>query len=99
MLANPLKRPENFELHAHKVYTMSSGLNVNSWVRNKTALANDPEAGGPTPVVLVEQDLNTLTEVQHHTTFSAEDLASFLDVSTNELDEIFSAYYGQGGAA
>ena len=56
----PLNRPENFELHAHKRFTLASDFTVNSWARSKTGrLSGD---GDEKLIVLFEQDLNTLAE-------------------------------------
>ena len=83
----PFNRPESFELHAHKVYKMPTGLVVNSWVRNRTAKSSDG------PVVLVEQDLNTLLEEANSAAFSEAEMKDFFEACPAEADAILSLYY------
>ncbi len=56
----PLNRPESFELHAHKSFDMGP-FSVNSWVRNRTA--NLVQSGQESPILSVEQDINTVLGV------------------------------------
>ncbi len=64
----PLNRPENFELHAHKRFTLASDFTVNSWARSKTGkLSGD---GDEKLIVLFEQDLNTVKEKEPTKGFS-----------------------------
>jgi hypothetical protein len=86
-LTAPLNRPENFELHAHKVFKLTPRFAVNSWVRNKTGKL----AGVDRSIVVVEQDLNTLTEEMHD--FSEQDIQSFFDAALTEFDTILQLYY------
>lgn len=87
----PFNRPENFELHAHKRYALGSGTKVNSWVRNKTAFATR----GPTtnPVILVEQDLNTLAEDAQNAAFTTQQVSAFFEAAPTEFDSILKLYY------
>lgn len=91
-LREPLNRPENFELHAHKSYSLSKEIKVNSWVRSKTAVAPNG------PGVLVEQDLNTLVEEIKAREFSAAAIDEFFEVALREMDQILALYYPRGGA-
>ena len=91
----PLDRPESFELHAHKRFTLANEFQVNSWVRNKTgqiAIERDLE-----PIVLVEQDLNTLPEDVERRSFQNEEFVRFFSVVANELDSILQLYYPRDG--
>jgi hypothetical protein len=87
----PLNRPENFELHAHKTFVLGNRFRVNSWVRNKTGVAGSP--GGQNPVIVVEQDLNTLLDEVGTNSFSAGDVARFFAAAQSEFELILSLYY------
>jgi len=94
-LVAPFNRPENFELHAHKRFSLSRDFQVNSWVRNRTGTlaAEGPERA----IILVEQDLNTLAEEQAQRTFSAGEVRGFFDLATPALDEVLNLYYPTNG--
>jgi hypothetical protein len=87
----PLNRPESFELHAHKTFSLGGQTRVNSWVRNKSAFVGTPAA--PQPVVVVEQDLNTLAEVQDTTALSESQIGRFFELARPEMDLILRLYY------
>ncbi len=87
----PLNRPENFELHAHKRFTLASNFRVNSWARSKTGkLSGD---GDEKLIVLFEQDLNTLAEEAPTKDFSEAEVKKFFGAAANELDSILGLYY------
>ncbi len=87
----PLNRPENFELHAHKRFTLASDLTVNSWARSKTGkLTGD---GDEKLVVLFEQDLNTLAEAASEKEFAEAEIKKFFGAVATELDSILGLYY------
>lgn len=87
----PLNRPENFELHAHKRFTIARNFTVNSWARSKTGkLSGD---GDEKLIVLFEQDLNTLAEKAAEKDFSEEEIREFFRAAPGELDEILALYY------
>ncbi|HKW09664.1 MAG TPA: hypothetical protein VJO33_04745 [Gemmatimonadaceae bacterium] len=88
-LKAPLNRPESFELHAHKRYAFPTGDDVNSWVRNKTALLTVDSK----PIVLVEQDLNTLAENVATKAFSSAEVERFFLTAVSEFDNILALYY------
>jgi hypothetical protein len=83
----PLNRPENFELHAHKVFRTTFGVEVNSWVRNRSAVVFATQ----TPVVSVEQDMNTLDDG----TLDLDDgaVGTFFRGIGAELDQALALYY------
>ena len=87
----PLNRPENFEIHAHKIFKLSDGFMVNSWARAKTGnlTAEDKHAR----IVLFEQDINTLSEEAEKRIFSRDEIAIFFDNSSRELDKILYQYF------
>jgi hypothetical protein len=87
----PLNRPENFELHAHKKFTLASGFEVNSWARSKTGkLSGD---GDEKLIVLFEQDLNTLAEEASTRNFCEAEIKKFFGAVATELDSILGLYY------
>jgi len=87
----PLNRPENFELHAHKKFVLAGEFRVNSWVRNKTGvLAGE---GAQKPIVLFEQDINTLAEEAADRSFQNEEIERFLVAIAAEVDVILRYYF------
>ena len=87
----PLNRPENFELHAFKCFRLVGELRVNSWVRSKTGFFEAKNE--KLPVVLVEQDINTLAEESATCGFNVEEIDDFLQKVIPEFDLILSLYY------
>lgn len=87
----PLNRPENFELHAHKRFTLASAFDVNSWARSKTGkLSGD---GDEKRVILFEQDLNTLADEATTRDYSEAEVKKFFAAASTELDSILGLYY------
>jgi hypothetical protein len=88
----PFNRSESFEIHNHKVYSpQKPGIDfaVNSWVRCKTArLVADNR-----PVILVEQDLNTLASEADAARFDGARLQAFFQTAVLEVDEILQKYF------
>jgi len=87
----PLNRPENFELHAHKSFKLGDQFDVNSWVRSKTGKATS--ANESRSIVLLEQDINTLSEEAPNQDFSKEEIANFCNLIPSEFDSILELYY------
>ena len=87
----PLDRPENFELHAHKRFTLAGDFTVNSWARSKSGKLSGE--GDEKPIVLFEQDLNTLAEEASTKDFSEEEVKKFFGAAGTELDSILGLYY------
>jgi len=86
----PFNRSSNFEIHNHKVYQFPrTMLNVNSWVRCKSITAEVLKTG----FVVVEQDLNTLTEAANETTFDAEMARDFFLEAMQEANSILELYF------
>ena len=88
-LVAPFNRPENFELHSHKRFSLGDEFQVNSWVRCKTASERD----GGHPVVVCEQDLNTLQEDTNEASFSAEQMHAFFRHAASEMNAILALYF------
>lgn len=93
LLSAPLNRPEGFELHAHKQFALLPGLNVNSWMRIKTAKQVMGEAYGS---VVAEQDLNTLAEELQAHNFSPAEANEFFSAAAQEFDTILGLYFPSG---
>jgi len=93
-LARPFNRPASFELHAHKTFLLAGRFEVNSWVRNKTGTLAHP--GEASPIVIVEQDLNTLAEEEATREFSHEEIATFFEVAVPGFEETLNLYYPVG---
>lgn len=87
----PLNRPENFELHSHKVYMLTDNFTVNSWARNKTGSLI--EGDKKSRIILFEQDLNTLAVEIENKTYRTEDIESYYNNAIPEFDKILSQYY------
>lgn len=90
IIRRPLNRPESFEIHARKSYVLEGRFRINSWVRNKTGVLLPPSSR---PIVLVEQDLNTLAEDAQTASFEEADIRDFFAAVASELDSILAAYY------
>lgn len=85
----PLRKSLNFEIHNHKRYNLPAGFTVNSWVRCRTgALGKDGR-----PALLIDQDINTLTEEIGERNFSVGEIASFYDTGVQEADTILRKYF------
>lgn len=86
--SGPLNRPENFELHAHKIFRTAFGAQVNSWVRNRTGVVTATN----TPVVSVEQDMNTIP-AEDGSALTDASVSMFFRGITAELDRALLLYY------
>ena len=89
----PLNRPEQFELHAHKRFEIGS-FRVNSWVRCKTGTITEEQKKHP--IILVEQDINTLAEGLADTEFSGDDIREFHHLTVKEFETIIRLYFPEG---
>ena len=69
------------------MFRLTDQLTVNSWVRNKTGKLT----GTDRPIVVVEQDLNTLAEEMRD--FADADIQTFFDAASIEFDTILQLYY------
>jgi hypothetical protein len=85
----PLNRPENFELHAHKVYRMADAFGVNSWVRNKSGRLSVNNA----EILVVEQDINTISDGDNADGDNGNWTEIFFGAVAQELDQILDLYY------
>ncbi len=102
-LKGPINRPSEFEIHTLKKYRLVDQYDVNSWFRCRTAKVERPgsEKTGKEQdevkqsVVLVEQDLNTQEDGR---LFTEEEIRRFFSLASDELDGIFTLYFGEGAA-
>ena len=62
---------------------------INSWVRCKTAKLRADNR----PVILVEQDLNTLANEADSRRFEAGQIHAFFQMAAAEADEILRIYF------
>lgn len=81
---------ENFEIHNHKQFQFKE-FTVNSWIRCKTATLLSPNT--ETPVVVVEQDLNTLASETEQLRFASEDIRIYFDQALQEAQNILQLYF------
>jgi hypothetical protein len=92
-----LKRPENFELHAHKSYPFH-GREINSWVRFRTGQIRTSEPGATpleqAPGILVEQDLNTLAGERNMPPLGEDAIEAFFAGAPAETERILGKYLG-----
>ena len=90
-LKSALSSSRAFELHSHRRTKIGNTYDVNSWIRFKTgqlSIPNTPKR----PIVLVEQDVNTLPEQTDTAAYSMEDLRSFFTLAQQEMDNCFKAF-------
>ncbi len=90
LLSGPLNRPEGFELHAHKAFSMASVWEVNSWIRIR---AGKSAAHGSYDRVLVQQDINTLAEHFSTRAFSGSDVRGFAAACAGEFETVLYLYF------
>lgn len=89
--AAPLDRPANFELHAHKCFTLAKEFQVNSWARSKSGFLTEESA--PRPIVLFEQDINTVAEGLPDKAYQTDEIKRFFGAVASEAETILNLYY------
>jgi hypothetical protein len=93
-IGGPLNRPGEFELHAHKRFSLTGLFDVNSWVRFKTAIVQDD--GDLTPnKILIEQDFNSLSEHQESREISVQEIRRFFELAPREMRHVLEMYMPQ----
>ncbi len=88
LMTEPFNRPESFEIHSHKKYEFS-GFKVNSWVRCKSGILQKANV----PIILVEQDINTLSEELEKNEFDIDQTLSFIPLAAEEQRKILDKYF------
>jgi hypothetical protein len=92
-LADPLKRPSDFELHAAKQYEFAGWLKINSWFRCKSVTLIPPNKDSVAGV-LVEQDFNTLrSEPDKERVFTPEEIHRFFHEAPAEFQNVLDRYF------
>lgn len=87
----PFDRPTNFEIHAHKTFSFLGEFKVNSWARSKTG--RFVKEGKKFPIILFEQDINTLAEEANERAFNLKEIQQFFTNVLSEFDGIHRLYY------
>jgi hypothetical protein len=92
ILAQPIKRTENFEINSHKTFDMKfkeHSFTVNSWVRNKSARITSGKE-----VVLVTCDINTPAKKTDTTPpFTPDRIRVYFEAAAHESRTLMSLYY------
>lgn len=89
----PFNAPSNFEIHAHKKYIFMESFEVNSWVRVKSAKLTIKPDNKVSNGIIVEQDINTLSELVETKTYTNDEIIFFFHNILPEFDRILSLYF------
>jgi hypothetical protein len=93
-ISGPLSRPSDFELHAHKRFPLPGLFEVNSWMRFKTVVSRD-DTGQKPNAILVEQDLNSLSEQIESREMSQTEIRKFFELAPGEMRHVLEMYMPQ----
>ncbi len=93
--AGPLAQLESCEVHTHQRLVLAERFKVNLWVRSKTGTLSSGQESSP--IVVVEQDLNTLLEDMETQAFTSEDIKKFFLATVTQFDESLQLYYPAEG--
>jgi hypothetical protein len=86
----------DFELHAHRRSLLGEKFRVNSWIRNKVGTMTSPNRTDP--ILLIEQDINTLPEDLGTASFKREEWSLFFRAVEKQFDETLDSLYPRGMA-
>jgi len=86
---HPFDRPSDFEIHAAKRFCFFDELEINSWLRCKTAML----LGSKQPIIVVEQDFNTLTEKLETAEFNSDQRREFFNRVPAGFQEVMNLYF------
>ena len=93
-MKEPFNRPESFEVHAHKKYILPKNKQlVNSWVRCKTGRLKNIDQ----PIILIEQDINTLAEDLDKNDFDIRFIKEFYNEVFEEHADILNKSFPNNG--
>jgi hypothetical protein len=95
LIAGPLNRPGEFELHAHKRFRLGTMFDINSWMRFRTAVKQG-QLDFPPTAILVEQDFNTLSEQMESREICAQDITGFFELAPREMRSVLEKYFPPG---
>lgn len=87
-IIEPFNRPQNFEINSHKKYVFRD-FDINSWVRCKAEILQE----GNSPVIFVQQDINTLAEEVETREFTISMLQRFMSIISIEQNSILEKYF------
>lgn len=87
-IEEPFNRPKSFEIHSHKQYK-TDNFEINSWVRCKTGNLEK----GNEPIIIVEQDINTLSEHTNEMEFDINKIDTFVQMAYKEQEEVLIKYF------
>lgn len=85
-ITSPSIPPQKFEIHFYH-RTVHEGFNINCWFRCKTGILNNNKN-----IILIEQDINTLTEELLKKHFSFGEIEKFLSVALEKQESLLSSY-------
>jgi len=91
-MSEPFDRSSEFELHSLKKYNFLESFEVNSWVRIKSGRLQSGQ-GTHRPVIVAQQDINTLAELMDTTIYTNEDISKFFNNILTEFDKILELYF------
>jgi hypothetical protein len=91
LLKDALANQRSFELHSLRRTTIAEKFEVNSWVRFKSGQLTLPKTP-VRPIILVEQDVNTLPEKADSASHSTEEIAAFYASAAKESDTRFRSF-------
>lgn len=93
LLADPLDRPSDFELHAAKQFKFGGWLAISSWFRCKSVNLKFGEAP-VVPGVMMIQDFNSaVVEHEDAKPLSTEEVCSFFRNAPEELELVVNRYF------
>ncbi len=90
-LSGAFKDVQSFEIHAHRQYSLAERFLVNSWTRSKSGnISYEQES---LPIILVEQDFNTLADEATRIAFTPDDILAFFAAAPLEFDHLLGLHY------
>lgn len=92
-IVRPFNEPNNFEIHAHKKYKFDESFEVNSWVRVKSAVLKFKPDNKVSSAIIVEQDINTLSELIETRIYTKDDIVYFFNKISAEFDKTITLYF------
>ena len=87
-IEQPFNHPEGFEIHSHKKYVLND-FKINSWVRCKSGFLKKDNV----KIILVEQDINTLSEEIEQNDFNIVQIKKFSNIVVKEQKSILNRYF------
>ena len=92
-LQNAMAGQTSFELHSNKKGRLANEFDVNSWIRYKSGELRIPDTP-KRPIILVEQDVNTLAERTDSASYSTKQISEFFTQASVEMETRFRATLG-----